>query len=77
MPKAKQLLGTINKHFDTLAFCRRWLDRLGETQYLMALKNLVGSLTISRFCFVLFWFVSSHKLFIFLFDAFMSYMLAV
>ena len=31
----------INKNFGTLAFCRRYLDRLGETQYLMGLKNLV------------------------------------
>jgi len=40
MPKAKSLLNTITKHFGTLAFCRRWLDRAGETKYLMALKNL-------------------------------------
>ncbi|KAH7528947.1 hypothetical protein FEM48_Zijuj05G0131700 [Ziziphus jujuba var. spinosa] len=40
MPRAKQLLATINKNFSTLAFCRRYLDRLGETKYLMALKNL-------------------------------------
>jgi len=40
MPKAKQLLTTINNHFGTLAFCRRWLDRAGETKYLMALKSL-------------------------------------
>ncbi len=38
--RAKQLLGTIDKNFGTLAFCRRWLDRLGETKYLMGLKNL-------------------------------------
>ncbi|TVU49084.1 hypothetical protein EJB05_00375 [Eragrostis curvula] len=38
--KAKQLLGTINSNFGTLAFCRRYLDHLGETKYLMALKNL-------------------------------------
>jgi len=31
MAKAKQLLGTINNNFGTLAFCRRYLDRLGET----------------------------------------------
>ncbi|KAJ3170092.1 hypothetical protein HK101_011388 [Irineochytrium annulatum] len=43
LPRAKQLLGTINKNFNTLAFCRRYLDRLGETKYLMALKNLVDS----------------------------------
>ncbi|KAB1207082.1 Methionine aminopeptidase 2B [Morella rubra] len=40
LPRAKQLLVTINKNFSTLAFCRRYLDRLGETKYLMALKNL-------------------------------------
>lgn len=40
LPRAKQLLSTIDKHFGTLAFCRRYLDRLGETKYLMALKNL-------------------------------------
>ena len=38
LQRSKQLLNTINKHFGTLAFCRRWLDRLGETRYLMALK---------------------------------------
>ncbi|WVZ91858.1 hypothetical protein U9M48_037977 [Paspalum notatum var. saurae] len=40
LAKAKQLLGTINKNFGTLAFCPRYLDRIGETKYLMALKNL-------------------------------------
>merc|ERR1719210_466585 len=40
LQRSKQLLNTINKHFGTLAFCRRWLDRLGETRYLMALKDL-------------------------------------
>src|SRR6218665_848626 len=38
--KSKQLLGVIDKHFSTLAFCRRWLDRLDQTKYLIALKNL-------------------------------------
>ena len=40
MQKSKLLLNTINKNFGTLAFCRRWLDRLGESRYLMALKDL-------------------------------------
>mmetsp|Transcript_4552 Transcript_4552/g.10982 ORF Transcript_4552/g.10982 Transcript_4552/m.10982 type:complete len:335 (-) Transcript_4552:126-1130(-) len=40
LPKAKALLNVINKNFDTLAFCRRWLDRLGEEKYLLALRNL-------------------------------------
>ncbi|XP_072181562.1 methionine aminopeptidase 2-like isoform X2 [Diadema setosum] len=40
MARSKALLNVINNNFGTLAFCRRWLDRLGETKYLMALKNL-------------------------------------
>jgi methionyl aminopeptidase len=40
MARAKSLLAHINTNFDTLAFCRRWLDRQGQTKYLMALKNL-------------------------------------
>lgn len=40
LAKSKQLLNVINQNFSTLAFCRRWLDRLGQTKYLMALKNL-------------------------------------
>lgn len=40
LSRSKQLLNVIDKNFGTLAFCRRWLDRLGETRYLMALRNL-------------------------------------
>jgi len=40
LPRAKQLLGTIDRNFGTLAFCKRYLDRIGETRYNMALKNL-------------------------------------
>lgn len=40
LAKSKHLLNVINQNFGTLAFCRRWLDRLGETKYLMALKDL-------------------------------------
>jgi methionyl aminopeptidase len=40
VPRSKQLLFTIHQNFGTLAFCRRYLDRIGETKYLMALKNL-------------------------------------
>ena len=40
LPRAKQLLASINKHFDTLAFCRRYLDRIGEEKYTLALKHL-------------------------------------
>jgi len=50
LPAAKKLLATIDKNFSTLAFCRRYLDRLGETKYLMALKNLCdqGVVTVSE-----------------------------
>lgn len=41
--RARSLLHTIDKNFGTLAFCRRFLDRLGEERYLMALKSLVDS----------------------------------
>ena len=40
---AKKLLKHINKNFDTLAFCRRWLDDAGETRHLVSLKNLVNA----------------------------------
>lgn len=40
LQRSKTLLNAINKNFGTLAFCRRWLDRLGEERYLMALKDL-------------------------------------
>ena len=39
-PASKQLLSTINREFGTLAFCKRYLDRLGLQRYNMALKNL-------------------------------------
>lgn len=38
---AKTLLAHINKHYDTLAFCRRWLDREGQTKHLASLRALV------------------------------------
>jgi methionyl aminopeptidase len=38
--KSKQLLSVIERNFGTLAFCRRWLDRLNQTKYLISLKNL-------------------------------------
>ncbi|KAL1116829.1 hypothetical protein AAG570_005299 [Ranatra chinensis] len=37
---SKALLNVINNNFGTLAFCKRWLDRLGQTRYQMALKDL-------------------------------------
>ena len=41
--RARSLLKTIDKNFGTLAFCRRFLDRLGEEKYLLGLKNLCDS----------------------------------
>ena len=29
--------------YDTLAWCRKWLDKAGETKHLLALKNLVDN----------------------------------
>jgi methionyl aminopeptidase len=37
----KKLLTMIEKTFGTLAFCRRYLDRHGEKQHILALNNLV------------------------------------
>lgn len=41
--RARSLLATIDKNFGTLAFSRRFLDRLGEDKYLMGLKVLVDN----------------------------------
>jgi len=40
---ARKLLQVINENFGTLAFCKRYLDRLGEERYNMALRSLVQS----------------------------------
>jgi len=39
-PKAKALLGFIDKNYGTLAFCRKWIDRDGFDKHLIPLKNL-------------------------------------
>jgi methionyl aminopeptidase len=49
LPTAKKLLNTIQREFGTLAFCRRYLDRIGETRYLGALKNLVSNGIIAEY----------------------------
>jgi len=36
LSSAKALLKTINREFGTLPFCRRYLDRVGESKYLLA-----------------------------------------
>ena len=38
--KAKSLLSSINQNFGTLPFCRRYLDRLGEEKYGVAVSSL-------------------------------------
>lgn len=38
---AKTLLNVIDKNFGTLPFCRRYLDRLGQEKYALALRTLV------------------------------------
>lgn len=43
LKSAKTLLNAIDQNFGTLAFCRRWLDDIGQTRHLMALKNLVDN----------------------------------
>ncbi|KAI7871889.1 peptidase M24, structural domain-containing protein [Spinellus fusiger] len=49
LPKAKSLLANINKHFGTLPFCRRYLDRIGEEKYLMGLRHLVDAGVVSSY----------------------------
>lgn len=39
--KAKQLLKHIDKHFGTLAFARKWLDRTGQDRHILHLNHLV------------------------------------
>ncbi|KAG0334018.1 Methionine aminopeptidase 2 [Podila humilis] len=43
LARAKTLFDTIDREFGTLPFCRRYLDRLGEEKYLLALRSLVDS----------------------------------
>ncbi|KAI8804065.1 methionine aminopeptidase 2B-like protein [Cladochytrium replicatum] len=49
LPKAKALLGAINKNFGTLPFCRRYLDRVGESKYILALKSLVDADVVTAY----------------------------
>lgn len=39
-PKAKALLNFVDKHYGTLAFCRRWVERDGFGNHIMPLKAL-------------------------------------
>jgi methionyl aminopeptidase len=40
LTSANKLLSTINKQFGTLPWCRRYLDRIGESKYLLAVRNI-------------------------------------
>lgn len=46
-PGAKRLLKVINENYGTLAWCRRWVEDLGETNYLIGLRELVNSGLVS------------------------------
>jgi len=41
LQSAKTLLKSITKNFGTLPFCRRYLDRAGESKYLLAVSQFV------------------------------------
>jgi methionyl aminopeptidase len=47
--RARSLLATIDKNFGTLAFCKRYLDRLGEEKYLMGLKQLCDAGVVAEY----------------------------
>jgi len=49
--RAKALLGTINQNFGTLPFCRRYLDRIGEEKYGVAVLNFgCGLMVVEESC---------------------------
>ena len=39
-PASKRLLKLINNNFGTLAWCKRWVEDLGEDRYYLGLKEL-------------------------------------
>ena len=39
LQSAKKLMGTIDREFGTLPWCRRYLDRLGESGYLLGVSR--------------------------------------
>lgn len=40
LASAKRLLNTINREFGTLPFARRYVDRVGETNYLLGVSTI-------------------------------------
>ncbi|KAI5809695.1 methionine aminopeptidase 2B [Peziza echinospora] len=49
LTSAKNLLNVITKNFGTLPFCRRYLDRIGQEKYLLALNNLVNNGVVNSY----------------------------
>ena len=47
--KAQQLLKHIHKSYNTLAFCRKWLDRDGFDRHLMNLNQLVNEGAVNKY----------------------------
>ncbi|KAJ1913316.1 Methionine aminopeptidase 2 [Mycoemilia scoparia] len=47
--RAKSLYGVLQDNFGTLPFCRRYVDRLNETKYLLGLKNLVDQGVVTEY----------------------------
>ena len=41
--RARQLYNVIDSNFTTLAFCRRWLDQLGEKNYMLPMRQLMDA----------------------------------
>ena len=41
------------KTFGTLAFCKRWLDRGGQSGYLLALKDLCDKGVVNAYIYIL------------------------
>lgn len=51
LSSAKSLLGVINRNFGTLPFCRRYLDRIGQSKYLLGVSGGVFFLIFIHFLF--------------------------
>eukprot|EP00796_Vickermania_ingenoplastis_P010015 gene10015-6993_t len=49
LDKAQQLLKHIVKTYDTLPFCRKWLDRQGHDRHLLALNHLCDQGVVNKY----------------------------
>ena len=57
---ARSLLHTINKNFGSLPFCRRYLDRVGEKNYLLGVRGLETRMCACGEQLLIFNFVIHH-----------------